>query len=447
MVLARICQACGGQGSQPGLPRVPRSPSCSAWRGIPYPSLVDLSRASSVAARKPRSAPCPLAGGDSPIRVLWLVKGLGPGGAERLLVASARQRDRQRLSVRVGYLLPHKVALVPELEAEGVPVACLGSRQILDARWLAALRRSLVRDPVDILHVHNPAVAVGARLVARSLPRRLRPRVIVTDHNVWHSYVAASRWADALTSALDDARITVSEGVRASLPAPIQRRSIVVSQGIDVEQVRAQRAQRAAVRAELGLEPGALVVGTVANLRPQKAYPDLLTAAADVVERLPDVRFVTVGQGPLEAEVHALHARLGLCDNVLLLGHRPDAVRVMAACDLFVLASYHEGLPVAVMEALALGLPVVATDVGGVPELVEDGREGLLVPPGRPAELAGALITLLTDRKRRERMAEAAARRGAGLSIDAAVGRTEAVYHELATRRARQPLTAVNMDD
>jgi L-malate glycosyltransferase len=390
---------------------------------------VVLSYASSVSARSSLGFRSDL---DRPIRVLWLTKGLGPGGAERLLVASARRRDRQRLSVRVDYVLPHKEALVAELEAEGVPVACLGSRQILDARWLAALRRSLVQAPVDILHVHNPAVAVGARIVARSLPRRLRPRVIVTDHNVWHSYVAASRWADALTSGLDDARITVSEGVRASLPPAIQRRSMVVPQGIDVEQVRVQRAHRAAVRAELGLGPGTLVVGTVANLRPQKAYPDLLAAAAEVVEWLPDVRFVTVGQGPLEAEVRALHARLGLHDRVLLLGHRPDAVRVMAGCDLFVLASHHEGLPVAVMEALALGLPVVATSVGGVPELVEHGREGLLVPPGRPGELASALVTLLTDEGRRERMAAAAARRGAGLSIDAAVGRTEAVYRELA---------------
>ncbi len=364
--------------------------------------------------------------------MLWLTKGLGPGGAERLLVTTARRRDREVFAVRVAYLLPHKVALVVELEAEGVPVACLGYREAYDPRWLVALRRSLLQDPVEIIHAHNPVMAVGARVVARSLPRRLRPRVVVTDHNVWGGYVPLSRWADGLTSPLDDARLTVSEAVRASLPAPIQRRSQVVLQGIEVEHVRAQRAGRAAVRAELGLDPDALVVGTVANLRAQKAYPDLLAAALEVVERLPDVRFITVGQGPLEAEVRALHARLALGDRLLLLGHRPDAVRVMAACDVFVLASRYEGLGVAVMEALALGLPVVATAVGGVPEVVEHGREGLLIPPARPRELAAALVELLTDAERRQCMAEAAARRGAELSIDAAVRRTEAVYHELA---------------
>ena len=367
-----------------------------------------------------------------PVRVLWLTKGLGPGGAEQLLVISARRLDRALVAVRVAYLLPHKVALVGELEAEGVPVACLGFRRTLDVRWLAGLRRSIVDDPVDIVHAHNPVMAVGARIVAHSLPRRLRPRVVVTDHNVWRGYMRVSRWADELTSRLDDARLTVSEAVRASLPGHIQRRSEVVLQGIEVERVRAQRAERDTVRAELGLDPNALVVGTVANLRVQKAYPDLLRAAREVVERQPGVRFVAVGQGPLEAEIRALHARLGLGDRLILLGHRADAVRIMGACDVFVLASHWEGLGVAVMEALALGLPVVATAVGGVPEVVEHGREGLLVPPERPSELAAALLTVLTDDERRRTMAAAAARRGAALSIDAAVRRTEAVYQELA---------------
>jgi glycosyltransferase involved in cell wall biosynthesis len=370
---------------------------------------------------------------DHPVRVLWLTKGLGPGGAEQLLVTSARRRNRQRLAVRVVYLLPYKSHLVEDLEAEGVRVTCLGFPNVLDARWLVALRRSLVDDPVDVVHAHNPVMAVAARVVARSLPRRVRPRLVVTDHNVWYSYMPVSRWADGVTSRLDDARLTVSEAVRDSLPRSIRRRSEVVLQGIEVEQIRAQRAERAAVREELGIDADALVVGTVANLRAQKAYPELLDAAVLVGERLPDVRFVAVGQGPLEAEIRALHARMGLGDRFLILGHRPDAIRIMAACDVFVLASHYEGLGVAVMEALALGLPVVATAVGGVPEVVEHGREGLLVPPGQPPALASALVSLLTDAERRAHMAEAAEQRGAGLSIDEAVRRTERVYHQLAT--------------
>jgi glycosyltransferase involved in cell wall biosynthesis len=383
--------------------------------------------------RTPLPSSRPRPEGDEHVRVLWLTTGLGPGGTEQLLVTTARRRDRGRLAVRVAYLLPHKSQLVASLEAEAVPVECFGSRNVLDLRWLVALRRSLVRDPVHVLHAHNPVTALGGRIVARSLPRRLRPRLIVTDHNVWGSYKPVVRWADGLTCHWDDARFTVSEAVRASLPAPIQQRSRVVVQGIEVEQVRAQRAERAAVRGELGLDPHAPVIGTVANLREQKAYPDLLAAAAEVLEQRPDARFLAVGQGPLEAEIRALHARLGLGDRFLLLGHRPDAVRVMAACDVFVLASHWEGLGVAVMEALALGLPVVATAVGGVPEVVEHGREGLLLPPRRPPELAAAILSLLNDSEACRRMAAAAEQRGAELSIDTAVRRTEAVYRELAT--------------
>ena len=124
-------------------------------------------------------------------------------------------------------------------------------------------------------------------------------------------------------------------------------------------------------------------------------------------------------------------ARLGLGDAFQLLGYRPNAVRIMAACDVFCLASLHEGRPVALMEALALGLPVVATDVGGNREVVEPGREGTLVPPSRPAALASALLAILGDSERRRAMAGAARARGATLSIEATVRRTEEIYRRL----------------
>jgi glycosyltransferase involved in cell wall biosynthesis len=373
-----------------------------------------------------------------PIRVLWLVKGFGPGGAERLLTLMARGRDRSRFQVRAAYLLPHKVALVPELEAEGVPVSCVGRSRLIDPRWLVTLRRSLVEEPVDVVHAHSPVAAVGARLVVRSLPRRRRPRMVTTDHSLWDGHVRSTRWVDAASWRLDDAHVAVSEAVHASLPPGLRSRAEVVLHGIDARQVQADGGDRAAVRAELGLDADALVVGTVANMRPVKGYPDLLEAARQVLAKLPDVRFVTIGQGPQEAEVRALHARIGLGNGVQLLGHRRDAVRVMGACDVFCLASHHEGLPVALMEALALGLPVVATGVGGITEVVTDGCEGLLVDPGRPGDLAAALIDVLTDGERREAMAARARQRGQALSVEPAVRRNEAIYEALraSSRRA-----------
>jgi glycosyltransferase involved in cell wall biosynthesis len=177
-----------------------------------------------------------------------------------------------------------------------------------------------------------------------------------------------------------------------------------------------------------------VVIGTVANLRATKGYPDLLAAARRVIDRLPSVRFVAVGRGPLEHDLRARHAELGLGDRFVFLGYRDDAVRAMSAFDVFCLPSHHEGLPVALMEALALGLPIVATRVGGVDELVTDGVEAVLVPPGEPDLLADALESLARDPQRRTAMASHARDRAQTLDADAAVRAVEAVYREAAGR-------------
>jgi glycosyltransferase involved in cell wall biosynthesis len=369
-----------------------------------------------------------------PVRVLWLVKGLGPGGAERLLVAAAAAHGRDGFSFEVDYLLPWKDALVGELATLGVPSRCLEVRDERDLRWAARLRRRLLREPVDVLHAHSPYPAGIARLVVRTLPRARRPRLVYTLHNTWGSFARPTRWLCGATYPFDDADVAVSHQVHATLPRRLQARTEVVVHGVVLDEVRAQAACRDRVRAELGLGRDELVVGTIANFRAQKDYPNLLAAACSLGERGVPVRVVAVGQGQLEAETRALHERLGLGDRVLLLGRRDDAVRVLAACDLFTLASDNEGLPVAVMEALALGLPVVATAVGGVPEAVTDGVEGLLVPPKRPDALADAIASLAADPARREAMGAAALARSGCFDIRVAARRMEGLYRELVAR-------------
>ena len=368
------------------------------------------------------------------IRVLWLIKGLGPGGAERLLVASAAARDRAVFDCRAAYLLPWKDRLVPELESLGVQVRCLDGRDERDLRWAGRLRSMLVDTPVDIVHTHSPYVAGVARLVVRSLPRAVRPRLVSTEHNAWTTFARPTRWLNASTSVLDDATIAVSAQVRDSLHGPARRRAVVLTHGIALEQVREQRAERASVRGELGVAPDDVLVGTVANYVPKKDYPNLLHAARCLADRRSGVRFCAVGQGPLEADVHALRHELGLDDVVILPGYRRDAVRVLAGCDIFVLASRFEGLPVALMEAFGLGLPVVVTSVGGVPEAVDDGVQGLLVPPGQPELLADALEQLVADPPRRAAMAAAAAAHGGDFDVARAAPRVEAIYRQVVGR-------------
>lgn len=366
----------------------------------------------------------------APRRVLWLIKGLGPGGAEHLLVAAARVRDRDAVTVRAAYLLPWKYALVDALEAEGVPVHCFAVRDERDLRWLVRLRRDLQRRPVDVVHVHSPYVAAMTRLVARTLPARVRPAIVTTEHNAWSRFKAPTRMANAWTARLDAATIAVSEETRASMSPPARARAEVLVHGIDVDSVRAHRRERAAVRAELGVDDATVLVGTVANYHPKKDWPNLLRAARLVADRVAAgaVRFVAVGQGPLQGEVEALHRTLELDATVVLTGHRPDAVRLMAGCDVFVLASQWEGLPVAIMEALALGLPVVATAVGGVAETFTDGADARLVPVSDPAALAEAIVEVASDAGMRARLAAASSARADEFDARRAQRRVEAIY-------------------
>ena len=181
------------------------------------------------------------------------------------------------------------------------------------------------------------------------------------------------------------------------------------------------------------MAPGELVVGTVANLRATKGYPDLMRAAREVVHNVPNVRFVAVGRGPLEAELRALGCELGLGDRFELLGHRPDAVQVMSAFDVFCLSSHMEGLGTSLLDAMCYGRAVVGTAAGGIPEAVEDGVTGRVVPAQQPEALAAALTEVLLDPARREAMGQAGrARFLARFTADRMVDATLGVYAEAA---------------
>ena len=361
-----------------------------------------------------------------PTRVRWLVKGLGPGGAERLLVAAAGVHDHKEFEISCTYLLPWKSQLAPELEALGVPTTCLEVRDERDLRWAARLRRDLIDRPVHILHAHSPYPAGIARWVVATLPRRIRPKLMYTLHNTWGSFAGPSRLINGATMRWDSADVAVSELVRSTLSPKRAARTEVLVHGIDLAAVAAQQ-DRVGVRAEFGLDPKAFVVGTVANLRPQKDYPNLLAAAVYLRDHDVPVQILAIGQGPLATEIATEHERLGLQDVVQLLGERRDAIRVMSGCDAFVLASNNEGLPVAVMEALALGLPIVATNVGGVPEAV-NATNGILVPARDAVALAEAIAALKSDPDRRAELARGAKASAARFDMRRTVARLEDVY-------------------
>ena len=366
-----------------------------------------------------------------PVKVLWIAKGLGPGGAEHLLLAAAATHDRELVSLECAYVLPWKDHLASRLEQLGVRTHCVSTRR-RDRLWPLHLRNLVRSGDFDVVHVHSPLPGSVARLIVRTMPKSTRPAVVCTEHNTWSTHHVLTRWANRLTGRWDAADIAVTEESRLSMRGPMAERAETLLHGIDVAPIARQREERTTTRTELGLDPHEIVIGTVANFREQKDYPNLLAAAKLLADRGVTARIVAVGQGPLEAEMRTLCTELGLNDRVILTGFRADATRVMGACDIFTLASKWEGLPVALMEALALGLAVVATRVGGVAESMHDGVDALLVPAGNPTALADAWQTVATDTALRQHLASAARTRAAEFDVTRAVRRLEQVYAQVA---------------
>lgn len=362
------------------------------------------------------------------MRLLHVVKGLGPGGAERLLVSMAGATDPAVATCEVAYVLDRKQHLVAELETAGWRTHLLaGGRGMADPRWIGRLLRLARR--FDVVHLHSPAVAAIARPMLRAVVPRVR--LVSTEHNVWTSHARPTRVLNGLTAALDHRRLAVSEGVRASMWARLRPGCEVLEHGVPLAALRARRGERAQARATLGVTDDDVLVVTVANLRAQKDYPNLFAAAAAAIGREPRLRFVAIGQGPLEAELRTALAALGLGDRFTMLGYHPDPPAIVAGADLFTLGSRHEGLPIALVEAMAMGVAPVATAVGGVAEIVTDGRDGLLVPSRDPHALADALVRLAQDPAERQRLAEGASTRAADHDIVAAADRLVAVYRGL----------------
>lgn len=344
---------------------------------------------------------------DRPLRVCHLIKGLGRGGAERLLPQMVRAGDGS-ITCSVGYFLPHKDALVDELETAGAPVTCFGATSAagMMAR-IPAVRRWLRERRADLLHAHLPLAGVAARLAAlgAGVP------VIYTEHNLQERYHPWTRRANLATWRLQRAAVAVSAEVADSIRRHASPRVPVhlVRNGIEVP--RCDPREAAAQRAALGIPETAPVVGTVAVFRFQKRLDLWLATARRIADRRPDVHFVLVGDGPLAAETADRAAELELGDRVHFPGLQERVEPFLGLMDVYLMTSQFEGLPLALLEAMAAGRAVAVTAVGGIPEVVDDGETGVLRPFGDTGGLADAAVGLLDDPDRRRALGRAARRR------------------------------------
>ena len=374
-------------------------------------------------------------GRHSRLRILQVIKCLGFGGAERLLVDMVASGDIQAFEYEVAYVLSAENALAPIIAEGGTPVHSLGSHGNWDFRWMPRLRKLLLDGRFDVIHFHLPYTAALGRLVVASIPHSRRPAIVYTEHSQWDKMALLIRGLNRATIGLDRSLIVISEAARDSLPRGLKQRARVIVHGIDLsrsDRLLENRIEvRNAVRSELGIQGGEVVVLTVANLRAEKGYDVLLDAARIVVDRSLPVRFVAVGRGPLELQMHEKHRQLGLGENFQFLGPRKDALELMIGSDIFVLASRIEGLPVVLMEATSVGMPIVATAVGGVPLVIADGVDGLIVPPERADKLADALEQLISHPELCQQYGKSAKARSSMFDLAAASREVEDIYRKL----------------
>jgi len=364
--------------------------------------------------------------------VLHTESSLGHGGQEIRTLAEVRWL----LSQGWGALIACQPdsPLLGEAKASAIPVEPVRMRGATDVGALLRLRRLMRERAVSVVHTHSSVDSWLAGAAAKSLGLPLvRTR---------HVSIPIGR-RRALVYRLADRIITSGESVRSIVIASgiAPERVVSISAGVDGERFHAGVSGNP-VRDELGLGR-APVVGLVANIRGSKGHNIFLEAARAVVASEPAARFLIVGDGVGFDEVSRRVRDMGLDAHVRLTGFRRDIPEVMAALNVLVLPSIRsEAIPQVIPQALAVGTPVVASTVGGSPELIRDGENGRLVPPGDAKALADAVLALLGDPER----ARAMARAGQALirerySIDATMTRTSAVYRELldAGPRRRRP--------
>ena len=328
------------------------------------------------------------------ITVLFIIKPERSAGAEMVLVEAATRLNPDRFRVICGLLTPDAEKVIPA----SLPVVDFRMPGLNGWVWLRffwQLCWVIYRRRVDLLHVNSYVPGNYARLAAA-----LMQVPIIIDH--WHGFTRFNRKRRLFCRVLGrftDLSLVVSRGVRDYLvtqgglnPAKVR----VVANGVDVAAIDAARPGKA-VRRDLGLPEGVPVIGLVGRLDHWgKGHQELLAAMARLRERHP-AHALIVGGGRRMDEVRQLAASLGLAGAVHFLGPRPDVPDLLNAMDIFVLPSYSEGVSLALLKAMAAGLPVIATAVGGLPEVVTDGDNGLLIPPRDAGALAGALERLLTD--------------------------------------------------
>ena len=395
-------------------------------------------------------------------KIIHIITRLDMGGSAQNTLLTALNHDPQRYSVCLIKGSSHESAMTVEetqlvnrqlatAETKGLKVVDVPSlvRRISpfnDIKAFISIFRILRKSKPDIVHTHTSKAGLIGRLAARMA------RVSIIIHTP-HGHVFYGHFGRFLSRIFlqmekllgkithHQIALTPKEGNDyLSLRVTKPNNTTVIHSGVDVHRFMEGAKQRARKRKELGIPPDSLVVGYAGWLIPIKGVTHLVNAMTEVVGKYPNSQLILVGKGDdtgeEEIKLKEQVERAGLEDKIRFLGWRPDVDEIMGCFDIFVLPSLNEGMGRVLVEAMAAGLPIVASRVGGIPDLVKDGKNGLLVSPADATALAKAISALLEDKEKRKRMGEMGTKIGQQYSTEAMVEQIDDLYRDLLKKYA-----------
>ena len=336
------------------------------------------------------------------IRILHLTTDSRIGGTERNIISLAANLNKERFENIVVALLSGG-SLIDELTKLNVKAYCVGMKSKFDIMAIRRLSDIIKESRADILHTY----LFHANILGRIVGRINRVPVIISSercldlerrgfNNLLNNLTL--RWCSKIVVVSD----SVGKMLMARDKVPCSR-IVRIYSGIEFSNYNLN-IDKDRKRKELGLKSDDTIIGTIGRLRPEKGHEYLIKTMAEVLRKFPEARLLIVGDGPEENKLKCLIDKMGIKDNVVFTGYRNDVPEILAILDLFILPSIEEGLPLAVLEAMASGRGIVATRIGGTEELIEDGVTGVLVPPKDVNALVKAIYGLLKERDKINRL-------------------------------------------
>lgn len=383
------------------------------------------------------------------INLLHVIGSLQIGGAEKLLVSTMRKIDKKRFNPIV-CCTGAGGELEQNMRECGIPVKVLcsnrpGSGSFYDLIEIVRLAYFMRKNRIDIVHTHLFESNVIGRIAAKLAKV---PVTVSTIHNIYH-WKKGKGFKNRIKALVDkitanyftDMLIAVSDSVRKyHIDLGFNAKKIVILRNmVDLNEFKPlHNFDPVKKRRELRLDINCPVILNVAVLSEQKGHKYLLKAAKSILTTVPNTQFLIVGDGPLKAQLMSIAKIAGVSDNVTFIGMRKDIPELLSTCDIFVMSSLWEGLPITLLEAMAMAKPIVATSVGGIPEVIENGKDGILVPPKDPEALADAIIYLLRNKEKAKEMGIAAMKKvEEQYSASVVVRKLEQLYEELLSKKLK----------